>query len=98
MAQFSEKQALIRAGEAVLVTQMTVGTADALGNDPALTVLANFVNGVRMALIDPVTARRLSDAAEYIVTGNPDGSTDDYFAQPTELAARALASLDAQTL
>lgn len=69
----------------IAVTKMTEGTAAALNNDPALAALANFVNGVHAAIYNPVLARRLSDAAEYMVTGN-DPAPDDLFAQPFVVA------------
>lgn len=90
----AEKKVLDRLGGMMLVTNMTAGTSDALGNDPALTALANFVNGVRIALIDPDIARRLSDAAEYMVTQEEVGSSDDVFLPPVEAARAAFGRLD----
>lgn len=68
--------------EAILITEMTSGTAEALGGDVARTTLANFVNGVRIALLDPAAAKRLSDAAERLIaagagTGPLEGAVSD---------------------
>lgn len=90
----AEKKVLDRLGGMLLVTNMTKGTADALDGDPALTALANFVNGVRIALIDPDIARRLSDSAEYMITQSEDGTSDDVFVAPVEAARAAFARLD----
>lgn len=89
--------ALNEAGERfrdiLIVTNMIAGTDDALGNDPALTALASFVNGVRIALIDPALARRLSDAAEFMVTRSDPSGDDGPFLGIVEAANRAYAEL-----
>lgn len=91
-----ERKTLDRFGAMMLVTTMTAGTADALSGDPAKTALANFVNGVRLALIDPTVARRLSDAAEYMIT-EEDSAPDEAFFAPIESAREAFARLDEAT-
>lgn len=80
-----ERATLERVVGMIAVTNITAGTADALNNDPALVALANFVNGVHAALYDPAFARRLSDAAEYMVTGE-DAREDNLFVQPYAVA------------
>ena len=64
-----EAATLERIVSMIAVTKLTQGTADALQGDPTKVALANFVNGVHAALYDPTLGRRLSDAAEYMVTG-----------------------------
>ena len=50
---------------------ITGGTSDGVGGDPVALALANFSNGVRMALVDREVATRLAEAAETIVSGEP---------------------------
>lgn len=55
--------------DAIVVTQISMATAEALNGEAAEAILANFSNGVHFALTDPDLAKRLAAAAEMIVKG-----------------------------
>lgn len=82
--------------EAVLVTQMTLGTSDAFGGAPAKVVLASFVNGVRMALLAPEASKRLSDAAERLIEQDVNAvpSSDSTWTDVVDSLVKSLDAID----
>ena len=70
------------------------GTIDGVSGDPALAVLANFVNGVRLAQVDPFIARRLADAAETMVRGEVNPDSDAYYIEAIGIIRDGIAAAE----